>query len=43
MWKTDFKQVISSFWACLKNVDKKDNKVKVIHKLFDFLFDGFNF
>ncbi len=28
--------------ACLKNVDKKDKKVKVIHKLFNFLFDGFN-
>ena len=39
MWKTDFKQVISSFLACLKNVDKKDKKLKVIHKLFDFLFD----
>ena len=43
MWKTDFKQVISSFFDCLKNVDKKDKKAKVIHKLFNFLFDGFNF
>ena len=26
--ETDFKQVISSFLACLKNVDKKDKKSK---------------
>lgn len=43
MWKTDANQENSRKEPCLKSVDKQRILSKVIHKLFNFLFDCFDF